>query len=172
MQKHIVYLALGSNIGDRSAHLRAARNALAPQVEIVACSSIYETPPWGYTDQPYFYNQVLQCTTNLSPQELLEFVKTIEQDLGRSPSFRNGPRTIDIDILFYDELTLNTPSLGLPHPRIDGRAFVWLPLAELAPQLIHPTNGKTATQIVDELDISQINKLDSTDMEICPPSVK
>lgn len=169
MQSHTVFLALGSNLGDRSEHLRAARNALSPQVEIVACSSIYETPPWGYTDQPFFFNQVLQCTTSLSPQELLTFVKTIEQNLGRMASFRNGPRTIDIDILFYDELTLDTPELGLPHPRIEGRAFVWLPLAELAPRLIHPLNGKTAIQIVGELDTSQIIKVETSESETCPP---
>lgn len=160
MQKHQIYLALGSNLGDRFENLRSARQALPPQVTIIACSAIYETPPWGYADQPAFYNQVLHCETSLTPHALLQYIKSLEKELGRVASFQNGPRSIDIDILFYDNLILDTPELGLPHPRIEGRAFVWLPLAELAPKFVHPSIGKTAAQIVSELDTSQILKID------------
>lgn len=167
MQKHFVYLALGSNLGNRLENLRSAREALPPQVQIVACSAIYETPPWGYTDQPAFYNQVLHCQTSLPPHGLLKYLKTLEKELGRVASFQNGPRIIDIDILFYDDLILDTPDLGLPHPRIEGRAFVWVPFAELAPQFIHPTIGKTATQILSELDTSQIIKIETPEEQRC-----
>ncbi len=167
MQKHSVYLSLGSNLGDRLKNLHSARQALLPKVEILDCSAIYETPPWGYTDQPSFYNQVLLCKTSLTPQALLRFIKNLEQNLGRVTSFRNGPRLIDVDILFYDDLILDTPELGLPHPRMEGRAFVWLPFAELAPQFVHPALGKTAAQIISELDTSQIVRLDLPDADQC-----
>jgi len=103
----------------------------------------------------------------LTPQALLRFIKKLEQNLGRVTSFRNGPRLIDVDILFYDDLILDTPELGLPHPRMEGRAFVWLPFAELAPQFVHPALGKTAAQIVSELDTSQIIRLTLPDADQC-----
>jgi 2-amino-4-hydroxy-6-hydroxymethyldihydropteridine diphosphokinase len=159
MSKHIVYLALGSNLGDRLGNLRSAREALSPQVEILACSSVYETPPWGFTNQPAFYNQVLRGATTLSPHELLAYVKKVELVLGRAPTFKNGPRLIDIDILYYDDLVLDTPELGLPHPRMEGRAFVWLPLAELAPKMVDPLTGKNAREVAQSLDCGQISRV-------------
>ncbi len=158
-KRHVVYLALGTNLGDRLANLAQALQSLPPAVEVEVGSSVYETPPWGYTAQPCFYNQVVRAVTNLSPHALLAYLKKIEQRLGRVETFRNGPRQIDIDILFYDDLEMETPQLGLPHPRMEGRAFVWVPLAEIAPNLVHPKLGKTAAQIVSELDCSGIYPL-------------
>lgn len=154
-----MYLALGSNLGDRLGNLRSAREALSPQVEIQACSSVYETPPWGYAQQPAFYNQVLRGVTALSPHELLAHVKKVELVLGRAPTFKNGPRLIDIDILYYDDVVLDTPELGLPHPRMEGRAFVWLPLAELAPKMVDPLTGKNAREVAQSLDCGQISRV-------------
>lgn len=151
-KRHTVYLAFGTNLGDRMENLRQALHSLPPAVEVEASSAVYETPPWGYLDQPSFYNQVVRAATDLSPQDLLTYLKQIEQRMGRIETIRNGPRQIDIDILFYDDLEIETPQLGIPHPRIEGRAFVWVPLAEIAPQLVHPKLGKTAAQVVSELD--------------------
>ncbi|MCS7248671.1 MAG: 2-amino-4-hydroxy-6-hydroxymethyldihydropteridine diphosphokinase [Anaerolineales bacterium] len=155
-RRHVIYLAFGSNLGDRMGYLRQALHSLPPAVEVEACSAVYETPPWGIVEQPVFYNQVVRAVTDLSPQQLLTFLKHIEQRLGRTETVRNGPRVIDIDILFYDDIELTTPELEIPHPRIEGRAFVWVPLAEIAPELVYPKLGKTAAQIVGELDCSGI----------------
>lgn len=135
---HAIYLALGTNLGDRPANLRAALAALEPRVRIEAESRIYETPPWGFLDQPAFLNMALRAETDLSPADLLTFLKKLETDLGRAPTFRNGPRLIDIDILFYDDLVLDTPPLVIPHPRLHERDFVLVPLADIAPDFIHP----------------------------------
>jgi 2-amino-4-hydroxy-6-hydroxymethyldihydropteridine diphosphokinase len=134
----IVYLALGSNLSDRSANLQAAKDALPPAVRVRRSSSIYETEPWGYADQPAFYNQALEAETRLSPLALLKKLKGIETRLGRTPTFRNGPRLIDIDILFYGQEVIGLPGLTIPHPRLHERPFVLVPLAELAPDFIHP----------------------------------
>ena len=138
-----IYLALGSNLGDRLANLAAARASLPPSVNLVRVSPIYETIPWGYDDQPDFLNQVLQAETDLEPEALLTFLKQIEGQLGRLPTFRNGPRLIDIDILLYGQLVYQSPTLTIPHPRFAERAFVLFPLAYLAPDLVHPVSGQT-----------------------------
>lgn len=153
---HTVYLALGTNLGERLTNLREARQAMSSRVRIIACSPIYETPPWGITDQPAFLNQVVKACTSLAPQALLDFLKGLEVELGRQATYQNGPRLIDIDILFYDDLVLNTSLLTLPHPRMEGRPFVWLPLADLAPDLRHPLTDKTARQVLAELDTTGI----------------
>ena len=127
METHIVYLALGSNLGDRLENLRQAIAALSPQMEVKAKSHVYETPPWGYEDQPKFYNQAIKADTYLQPEPLLKHLKRLEVALGRQPNFRNGPRSIDIDLLFYDQVVLNTSILSLPHPRLHERGFVLLP---------------------------------------------
>jgi 2-amino-4-hydroxy-6-hydroxymethyldihydropteridine diphosphokinase len=144
---HTVYLGFGANLGDRQTTLRSARDLLAPNVELIACSSLYETPPWGLPDQPPFFNAVCEVHTQLSPFELLTYLKRLEQQLGRVASVRWGPRAIDIDILFFDDLVLHSETLVLPHPQLHLRAFVLVPLAELAPQLSHPILAKTAQQL-------------------------
>jgi 2-amino-4-hydroxy-6-hydroxymethyldihydropteridine diphosphokinase len=151
-----VYLALGSNLGDRHANLRAAVKALAPGVRVLEESRIYETPAWGYEDQPPFLNMALKAETSLQPEALLAHVKQLESDLGRTPSFHWGPRLIDIDVLFYDDLVLDTPGLTIPHPRLHERAFVLVPLADIAPALLHPATGKTVQQMLEDVDRSAI----------------
>jgi 2-amino-4-hydroxy-6-hydroxymethyldihydropteridine diphosphokinase len=143
LDNHIVYLALGSNLGDRLANLKQAIAALSPQMEVKAKSRVYETPPWGYTDQPMFLNQVIRVDTYVQPVPLLKHIKRLESILGREPSFPNGPRSIDIDILFYDDLVLNTSSLVIPHPQVQERGFVLMPLHDIAPDFLHPTSKKT-----------------------------
>jgi 2-amino-4-hydroxy-6-hydroxymethyldihydropteridine diphosphokinase len=121
-------------------------------MRLLACSPVYETKPWGYTDQPAFLNQAVAGEANLSPVDLLTHLKKIETTLGRKPTFRYGPRQIDIDILFYDDLILQTPALILPHPRLHERAFVLAPLADIAPNLVHPGLGKSVRELLAEAD--------------------
>src|SRR6266545_6784474 len=158
MKEHTVYLALGSNLGDRLANLKQAIAALPPQMEVKAKSSVYETPPWGYEDQPKFLNQVVKAKTYLDPEPLLKHLKRLEVALGRQASFPNGPRLIDMDILFYDELILNTPSLVIPHPRLHERGFILLPLMELNPDLIHPLSKKSVREMVAACDVGGIKR--------------
>lgn len=152
----VVYIALGSNLGDRQANLQAAIQALQPSVRVRECSPVYETPPWGYLDQPAFLNQVVKGETDLSPRELLDLLKRLEAEMGRQKTVLNGPRLIDLDILFYDDLVMDTPQLTIPHPRMRGRGFVLAPLADLAPDLLHPTLGVTVSELLGEADRSGI----------------
>ena len=154
---HIIYLALGTNLGERSDNLRAALNAFAPQICVLEESRVYETEPWGYADQPAFLNMVVRAETDLSPRDLLGRLKELEASLGRIPGFRNGPRLIDLDILFYDNLSLEIPGLVIPHPRLHERAFVLIPLADVAPGLLLPVLGRSAAQIVENLDVQGVN---------------
>lgn len=154
--KHIIYLSLGSNLGDRAVNLQKASAYLAPKVQIIIQSSIYETEPWGYSDQPSFLNQVLKASTSLEPPDLLAFLKDIELTMGRQETFRFGPRLIDLDILFYNDLVLDTPNLTIPHPRIPERAFVLIPLYEIAPDLIHPVKNKTIGELKNIVDNSSV----------------
>lgn len=156
---HSVYLGLGSNISDRDAHLAAALDALAPILTIERVSSVYDTAPMLVTDQPRFHNLALAATTDLSPQELLHSVKAIERALGRTDGPRYGPRVIDIDLLFYDQLILHTDELTIPHPRLAERAFVLAPLAEIAPTLTHPALGETAAEMLRRVAGSDVRRL-------------
>lgn len=160
MDKHIVYLALGSNLGDRSENLKQAVAALTPQMDVKAKSHVYETPPWGYEDQPRFLNQVLKAQTYLQPEQLLKHIKRLEVALGRKATFRNGPRLIDIDILMYDELVLNTSILTLPHPHMHERGFVLLPMMDIAPDLVHPLSGKSVREMLVACNLGGIKQVD------------
>jgi len=153
---HIVYLALGTNMGNRLANLKAAVNNLSPQMNLKERSSVYETPPWGFTDQPAFLNQVVMVETYLEPEPLLRHVKRLESALGRVPSFENGPRLIDIDILFFDDQIIDTVSIAVPHPRLHKRAFVLVPLAEIAPEFEHPVLRKPVRELLEDVDQSEI----------------
>ncbi len=156
----IAYLGLGTNLGDRKENLRKAIEAIASKMSVGKRSSLYETAAWGYTDQPDFLNQVVQVETALTPLRLLNFLKRTEMELGRVENFRYGPRLIDIDILFYDDLVKNTNQLQIPHPRIPERAFVLIPMNEIAPGLKHPVLGKTIAELLAELP-------DRTGVKLC-----
>lgn len=158
MNEHTVYLALGSNLGDRLANLKQAISSLTPQLDVKAKSQVYETPPWGFEDQPKFLNQVVKAKTYLDPEPLLKHLKRLEVALGRKESFPNGPRLIDIDLLFYDDLVLNKPSLIIPHPRLHERGFVLLPLMDIAPELVHPVHKKTVQELAAQVDMEGIEK--------------
>lgn len=158
MKEHIVYLALGTNLGDRPANLKQAIASLTPQLEVTAKSGIYETPPWGFEDQPKFLNQVIKGKTYLDPERLLKHLKRLEVALGRKESFPYGPRLIDIDILFYDDLVMNKPSIVIPHPRLHERGFVLLPLMEIAPNLVHPVTQKSVREMAEGSNTEGIEK--------------
>lgn len=153
---HTVYLALGTNLGDRMVNLAQALVLLTPVARLRNCSRVYETPPWGYLDQPAFLNMVIEAETDLEPPALLENLKFLEEKIGREKSFRFGPRLIDLDILFYDDLVQQTDSLQIPHPRIPERAFVLVPLAELAPSLRFFPGGQTVAELLANLGQSGI----------------
>lgn len=156
MENHIVFLALGTNLGDRQENLKQAVASLPPQMEVKAKSHIYETPPWGYEEQPKFYNQVVKAETYVQPEALLKHLKRLEIALGRKTSFKNGPRLIDLDLLFYDDLVLKTPILTLPHPRLHERGFVLLPMMDIAPGLVHPVLKKTIRELVSSCNLNGI----------------
>lgn len=144
-----LYLLLGGNLGDRPLYLSQARERIAAQVgPIVQSSSLYETAAWGKTDQPAFLNQVLEVQTELSPEKVLQGINQIEQELGRIRHEHWGARVIDIDILFYDELVMQSQRLTIPHPQLHLRRFTLLPLSEIAPQLLHPVLNQPVTQLL------------------------
>ena len=159
---HSIYLGLGSNQGDRRGNLAAALQHLREIIDIDTISSVYETEPVGYLEQPRFLNMVCSGKTWLPAEELLAYVKAIEVTLGRQPSFRNGPRAIDIDILLYDDLRLQQENLVLPHPRMAERAFVLVPLAEIAPDIVDPSSGKTAQELLRSIPQQGVEKIAAT----------
>jgi len=152
-----VYIGLGSNMGDRQAYCEEAVRLVSrfPATSIIRVSSLYETAPIERTDQDWFINCVVAVRTSLSPQELLRACQEVEQFLGRKRTVRFGPRTIDMDILFYGDRIIQEPGLTIPHPRAHERRFVLEPLAEIAPETEHPVFRKTVVQILKELQNPQ-----------------
>jgi 2-amino-4-hydroxy-6-hydroxymethyldihydropteridine diphosphokinase len=139
-----VYIGLGSNLGDRNAHLADAMHYLrnSSNIRVVATSAFLETLPWGHTDQPDFLNGVTEIRTDFSPAELLKFLKEGEQILGRTPTERWGPRVIDLDILLFGNRIIKDTDLVIPHPEMTRRRFVLDPLLELNPHGVHPISGR------------------------------
>ncbi len=150
-----VYLGLGSNIGERQENLEKALDFLSQKLQVVKISSVYDTVPVGDIEQPRFLNLVCQAYTRLAPKELLVVVKGIESKLGRKPGKPDTPRPMDIDILFYGDKVIKTPELIIPHSKLAERAFVLIPLNEIAPDLVHPVNGKTARELLEGISGEQ-----------------
>ena len=149
---HSVILGLGANLSDRLINLCEATNLLSKFSTIQRNSRIYETEPWGYADQPKFLNQVVIINTRLEPLELLNRLKDIERQMGRTTGPRYGPRPIDLDILFYDDLVLETLELTIPHPAISERAFLLVPLVEIVPELVHPKLHCMIAGLLEKVD--------------------
>jgi 2-amino-4-hydroxy-6-hydroxymethyldihydropteridine diphosphokinase len=156
----IVYLSLGSNVGDRTRNLRAAIDELTlAGVAVRRVSSTYETAPLDLTDQPMFLNLVVEAETALMPRQLLARTARIERSLGRKRTVAKGPRTIDIDILLYGSSVINTIDLTVPHPRLAARRFVLEPLAEIAPDLRHPVTRRTAREMLADVAGQKVRRL-------------
>ena len=155
-QTDILYLSTGSNLGNREQNLASALAALSDFLTVTAVSSVYETEPWGYADQPAFLNQVIAGTTPLDPPSFHALIHRIETGLGREPTFRYGPRLIDIDILSIGSLVLDAPELVIPHPRMQDRAFVLVPLAEVAPSWVHPVLHLNIKSLLEKVDASGV----------------
>ena len=148
LEKHTAYVALGSNLGDKEGNLRRALELLEERgVEVVKTSTFICTEPYGVTDQPQFLNGVCQVRTSLAPLALLHILLAIEQEMGRVRLRHWGERNIDLDLLLYEDVVMDTPELTLPHPDMQNRDFVLLPLAEIAPEIIHPTLQKTIHEL-------------------------
>ena len=156
-----IYIALGTNLGDRTENVGKAIRLLAPQVDVIAESPIYQTSPWGYEDQPDFLNQVLSVQTHLNPVDLLEYLQGIEVRIGRQPTFRYGPRVIDLDILFFADIIVDMPGLQIPHPRLHERAFVLVPLFDLNPDFRHPVMKATIRELLLNLEKSEITRFET-----------
>ncbi len=147
----VVYLGIGSNIGDREDNCLKAISLLEENgLKITKRSSLHETEPWGVKDQPQFVNMAVEAETDLSPRELLVILKKIENAMGRLPEKKWGPRIIDIDILMYDDLKINEADLTVPHPLMHERAFVLVPLSEIAPEKVHPALHKTVSELLNQ----------------------
>ncbi|MGE5082093.1 MAG: 2-amino-4-hydroxy-6-hydroxymethyldihydropteridine diphosphokinase [Acidobacteriota bacterium] len=147
----ITYLSLGSNLGNREQNLEEAVRRASTLGRVVAVSSFYETEPVEVTDQPWFLNCVLALETTAEPAQLMRELLRIEHEMGRQRLVKKGPRSIDIDILLFGNAVVNTPDLTIPHPEMTRRRFVLEPLAEIAPELLHPVSQKTVTRLLAEL---------------------
>jgi 2-amino-4-hydroxy-6-hydroxymethyldihydropteridine diphosphokinase len=151
----LVYLSLGSNVGDRQTQLRDAQTRLGAAGEVAVASSFYETEPVDFTEQPWFLNCAVALETSQTPQQLMSSILRIEADMGRRRIQKKGPRTIDIDILLFGETIVDSPDLVIPHPAMHQRRFVLEPLAELAPDALHPVFKKTIRELLDALPPGQ-----------------
>jgi len=157
-----VFISIGSNLGDRAANCREAVRRLAgyEALRVVNASSLYETEPWGVVDQEPFINSAVEIETEIDPQALFDLLKEIEAGMGRTPGERWGPRVIDLDIIFYGGLVVDEERLKVPHPSMEERAFVLVPLNEIAPGFAHPVSGKKVSELLDALpSTSGVRKL-------------
>ena len=150
-----VLLSIGSNLGDRKAALQSVIDAMATAFTGIEPSRIFETPPWGYTDQPVFYNAAIRATTTLTPQQVLDFAHTCESNAQRQRDEHWGPRTLDVDVITYDDLIQDDPTLTLPHPRTHERAFVLVPIADIDPLIEIPGKGNVL-RLLHHVDITGI----------------
>lgn len=150
MKTYSVFLGLGSNMGERQRYLQQAADGTNKirETKVVWVSSVYETEPWGKTDQPRFLNACVEIETSLTPAELVVETKAVEQNIGRTSAGHWGPREIDVDILLYDGLVFEGEDVTVPHPELENRRFVLVPLQEIAPDLVHPVNGMTVSELV------------------------
>ena len=156
----IVYIALGSNLGDREENLRIARERMeASDLHVLRQSSIYETAPRDVEDQPWFLNQVIECETDLFPRQLLERLHKIERSMGRKRRIPKGPREIDLDILLFGDAVVKAPELEVPHPRLAERRFVLEPLAELVPDKKHPGTRQTMREMLKAVSSQAVKKI-------------
>lgn len=146
-----IFLALGSNLGDKKQHIEEALELLKKQIKDIKVAKFYETKPQYYEEQNTFINTVIVGLTNLNPKELLHFIKDVEKEIGRKKRFHFGPREIDIDILFYDDLIYKEENLVIPHPLLQEREFVLKPLMDLEPDFVHPVLKKTVKELYEEL---------------------
>jgi len=152
---HLVHLSLGSNLGDRETHLREAIRRLESAGTVRSVSAIYETEPVEFADQPQFLNCAVALETSSTPEQLMQQLLEIERAMGRQRLQKKGPRTIDLDILLCGDDVVNTPGLTIPHPAMQHRRFVLEPLAEIAPDALHPVLKKTVRQLLEELPPGQ-----------------
>jgi 2-amino-4-hydroxy-6-hydroxymethyldihydropteridine diphosphokinase len=152
------YISIGSNLGDRLEYMREAIRKMrqSKEIEIRKASSVYETQPTDYKDQPWFLNMVLEFETVLEPLNLLELLLGIENQMGRKRSQRYAPRNIDLDLLLYEDMVLNSDKLTLPHPRMHQRRFVLVPLAEIAPTIVHPLLKKSVERLLGDLSTDSV----------------
>jgi 2-amino-4-hydroxy-6-hydroxymethyldihydropteridine diphosphokinase len=153
----LAYIGIGSNLGDKQGNCRRAIETLGsdPRNRLVRCSPLYCTEPVGKTDQDWFVNGVVSLETSMGPRELLEFLLSVEKKMGRIREEKWGPRTIDLDILFYQDQTLHDNDLHIPHPSLHERRFVLIPLKDVAADLVHPELGKTVSSMLAELDTEE-----------------
>jgi len=164
MKLHRVFLLLGSNLGDRALHIQHAMDAIQPRIgKTEKISSLYETEPWGVSDQPNYLNAAMIIHTSYSPQELLTLIKQIELEEGRTDQKKYASRILDIDILFYNDLVLNSKDLIIPHPRLQDRRFALIPLNEIDSDFIHPVFKKSIAELLKECqDTLKVVKLNNT----------